>query len=138
MDSLSAAIESSFGGRPEAAARPAPSTLHCVAHPAAYLPGAFHLPGIGVPHRRNGRSTCSGISVPLAPESVFHLVRCTHLVQASAARALQNLGPLVLGNYSLHLHQQQVLGFLADGPLQEVHLDTSLAQLLQDNLLVDV
>src|SRR5690242_1147417 len=78
MDSLSAAIESSFGGRPEAAARPAPSTLHCVAHPAAYLPGAFHLPGIGVPLARNGRSTCSGISVPLAPESVFHLVRCTH------------------------------------------------------------
>src|SRR5690242_5018056 len=84
MDSLSAAIESSFGGRPEAAARPAPSTLHCVAHPAAYLPGAFHLPGIGVPLARNGRSTCSGISVPLAPESVFHLVRCTHLAVACA------------------------------------------------------
>ena len=61
-----------------------------------------------------------------------------HLVQASAARALQNLGPLVLGNHALPPHQQQVLGFLADGPLQEVHLDTSLTQLLQDNLLVDV
>ncbi|WPB72631.1 hypothetical protein KYC5002_26620 [Archangium violaceum] len=61
-----------------------------------------------------------------------------HLVQASAARALQNLGPLVFGDDALHLHQQQVLGFLTDGPLHEVHLDTSLAQFLQDNLLVDV
>ncbi len=38
----------------------------------------------------------------------------------------------------LHPHQQQVLGFLADGPLQEVHLHAPLAQFLQDNLLVDV
>jgi hypothetical protein len=60
-------------------------------------------------------------------------------VQASAACALQNLGPLVLGDDALHLHPQQILGFLADGAaLQEVHLHAALVQLFQNNLLVDI
>jgi len=49
-----------FGERPEAAARPAPSTLHCVARPGAYLQGTFHLPW----------NRCS-----TWPEWAFHLPR---------------------------------------------------------------
>jgi hypothetical protein len=60
------------------------------------------------------------------------------LVQAPAAGAFDNLRALVLGDDALHLHQQPVLGALADGVFNEMDTDRPFGQLLNDHLLVHV
>jgi hypothetical protein len=50
---------------------------------------------------------------------------------------LHDLGPLVLRNNALHLEQQVVLRALPQRPVQEDHLDTGAAPLIdQENLIV--
>jgi|GEM_PF-6564224 len=99
-------------------------------HPLVHLP---HLPGLHLVKNHQALRHLGRAYHPVAVRGNVerqHLP-AFHLVQAPAAGALQNLRPLVLGNHSLHLHPQEVLGLLAHGPLQEMHLHASLAQLLQ-------
>jgi len=59
-------------------------------------------------------------------------------VQAPASGALDDFRPLVLGDDTLHLHQQLVLGLLSNGPLDEVHAHAPRRQLLEHHLLVHI
>jgi hypothetical protein len=59
-------------------------------------------------------------------------------VAPSAAAALQDAGALVLGDHTLHLQQQIVLGRAADGAVEERDLDTGSAELLDQQYLVGV
>jgi len=59
-------------------------------------------------------------------------------MQLAAPRPLGNLGPLVLGDHALELHQQLILGRLGLAPLEKPHFSTEARELLDQQRLVHV
>jgi hypothetical protein len=59
-------------------------------------------------------------------------------MKPAASTALEYLGPLIFGDYALHLQQELILRGFANGPVEENQVHSTLFQLIDQQYLVDV
>ena len=82
--------------------------------------------------------TFGQLAVPIAPICPGDQFTAAGLLQASPARALEDLGTLLLGDHALHLDQQFALRAVAKRILQKDHLRVELGELLDQEPLMGI
>ena len=128
-------------------ARPKPERVHPLRHLACAQPFVEH-PSVDRPdvlrldlvdnHDAAGCLLRSHDRVSVRCRSEREHAAFAHLVHAPSPGALEDLGPLVLRNHALHLHQEAIFRALANRVLHEAHLHAPFGQLFEHDLLMHV